>query len=128
MAARVERDAGQTLGLLGPQEPRTPYNAARIYAQAVGRFDAKATPPDLLPDRRGRYQDRAVQLLRQAIDLTPAAQRGTFWRTTIAPDGALDPIRRSSGFAQLMLENTGRSPARPGSARVASRPLGESRP
>src|SRR3712207_7677552 len=52
--------------------------------------------PDLPPARRGHYQDRAVQLLRQAIDLTPAAQRGTFWRMTIAPDAALDPIRRRS--------------------------------
>ena len=125
------RDAvsdAETALRLGPQEPRAPYNAARIYAQAVSRFDAKAIPPDLPLAWRGRYQDRAVQLLRQAIDLTPVAQRGTFWQTTIAPDAALDPIRRSSGFAQLMLENTGRSPARPGSARVASRPLGESRP
>ena len=91
---------------LGPETSRTLYNAARTYAQAVGRFDARTIPRDLPLATRGRYQDRAVQLLRQAIVHVPAAQRGLYWKT-IEPDAALDPIRRSAGFVQLIVENAG---------------------
>jgi tetratricopeptide (TPR) repeat protein len=90
---------------LGPRQSHTLYNAARTYAQAVGRFDARTTPRDLPLARRGQYQDRAVQLLRQAIAHVPAARRAAFWKT-IEPDAALDPIRRGAGFLQLIVENS----------------------
>jgi tetratricopeptide (TPR) repeat protein len=97
-------DAEEALRL-DPQGSRTLFNAARTYAQAVGRFDARTTPRDLTLARRGQYQDRAVQLLRQAVGCVPAARRRSYWRT-IEADTALDPIRPCSGFHQLMLENS----------------------
>jgi tetratricopeptide (TPR) repeat protein len=89
----------------GPATPRTLWNAARVYAQAVGRLDAGAGPAGRTSlELRARYQDRAVQLLRQALDATPAAQRGPFWRDNVHNDDALNPVRPSTAFARLAAE------------------------
>jgi serine/threonine protein kinase/tetratricopeptide (TPR) repeat protein len=89
-------DAVQEGLRLGPAEPRLLYNAAQAYAQAAGQAEAQ----------RGRlvYQDRAVDLLRQALQRVRAEKRADFWRNYIQnPDGrdALAPIRKSPGFARL---------------------------
>ena len=79
-------------------------NAARIFAQA-GRLDVDPVSRSRLPtSTRAEYQDRALLLLRQALDLTPREQRASFWRDYIQPDSALNPIRRSPGFEQLAIE------------------------
>jgi eukaryotic-like serine/threonine-protein kinase len=93
----------------GPQTPRLLWNAARIFAQA-GRMDVEGTGTPraswsrLPAQTRADYQDRALLLLRQALDLTPPEQRASFWRDYIQPDSALNPIRRSPGFVQMAIE------------------------
>jgi len=86
----------------GPESIRLFYNAARIYAQAAGRIDADARQPSYRAAwTRYAYQDRAVDLLRQALDLVPVDKRAAFWRETIHSDDALEPIAPSRAFVQL---------------------------
>jgi tetratricopeptide (TPR) repeat protein len=96
-AEEAARRAGRDRRLL--------FNAARVYAQAVGRLDADAT-------RRGRadletralYQDRAVALLRDALAATPDARRPAFWEEQVQKDPGLNPIRSATGFKRLAVE------------------------
>jgi serine/threonine protein kinase/Tfp pilus assembly protein PilF len=76
--------------------------AARVFAQAVGRMDAEHGRPsrEALEQRAG-YQDRALDLLRSAVALQPAAERRAFWGKIIAADPALQPIRGSSEYGRL---------------------------
>jgi tetratricopeptide (TPR) repeat protein len=86
----------------GPRTARMAYNAARIYAQAVGKLEIdKTLPAPRARELASEYQDSALALLRQALDLLPAPKRPAFWEQTVQPDSALNPIRRSNGFLQL---------------------------
>jgi tetratricopeptide (TPR) repeat protein len=88
----------------GPARPGTCLNAAHVYAQLVGSLDRDAERGP-----RGRqslgvrreYQDRALDLLRRALKQTRRAERPAFWKKTIEPDRALDPIRGSDEFRRL---------------------------
>jgi tetratricopeptide (TPR) repeat protein len=87
------------------REPRLLCNAARVFAQAVGWMDAErghSTRQAL--EERAAYQDRALQLLRTALETKAAGERRTFWRKIIAADTALGPIRGSPGYRQLEAE------------------------
>ena len=42
---------------------------------------------------RSRYQGRAVELLRTALDLMSAEEQRVYWRANVMKDKALDPIR-----------------------------------
>jgi eukaryotic-like serine/threonine-protein kinase len=82
--------------------PRICYNAARVYAQAaaslaeqVGKRGRAALEPVV------RHQERALELLGQALERTPQDQRTAFWSEVVVPDHALVAIRRLSGFARL---------------------------
>ena len=78
-----------------PPSARRAYNAARIYAQA-----AVAAAAD--PESQGRlavtlverYQDRAVALVKLALERTPAERRAAFWQGQVAADPALRPLQR----------------------------------
>jgi tetratricopeptide (TPR) repeat protein len=96
----------ETARHLGPQSSRLLWNAARIYAQAAGKLDADAAKRDRRAvELRSQYEQRAVQLLRQALDLKPAPERAAFWRDYIAADkAALSPIRSSPAYTQLAAE------------------------
>jgi tetratricopeptide (TPR) repeat protein len=72
----------------GPPSPRLVYNAARIYAQCPG----------------GANDLRAIELIREALGLLPAAERAGFWAKYIEEDGALRAIRRQVGFLRLEAE------------------------
>ncbi len=77
------QDAAEALRL-GPRSPRLLYNAARIYAQS--------TPAD---------QQRALDLIQQAIQLLPADQRRSFWARFIRKDAAMASLRRRPMFLQM---------------------------
>jgi tetratricopeptide (TPR) repeat protein len=70
------------------------YKAARVYAQA-----ATAAAADV--ERKGRaavaltsrYQDRAVALVREAVQRLRAERRPSFWRDVLA-DPDLRPLRK----------------------------------
>lgn len=82
----------------GPGNARMFANAAAIFAQAAGQVkgsEARAA------ERKLRYQDRAMRLIRKALDQLPAAERNDFWRDIIEKDPALEPVRAQAGFRFL---------------------------
>jgi tetratricopeptide (TPR) repeat protein len=84
----------------GEMTSRLVYDASRIYAQAVGRLDAE-TGDRAPPAQRLACQDRALDLLREALRLLPAAERAPFWREHVRPDPAFRSVRASSAYALL---------------------------
>jgi eukaryotic-like serine/threonine-protein kinase len=92
------RDADKALQL-GSDEPRTLYTVARIFAQAGSEATA-AGPNDRA--QRQQYLKRAVELLRKTMDGLPAAQRSDFWRRHVEQDAALNPVRATAGFRELI--------------------------
>jgi tetratricopeptide (TPR) repeat protein len=100
----ADADAREALRL-GPENARHVWSAARIYAELVGRIDAG------LDQRQNRtlairfdYQHQALQLIRQALALTDAAERASFWEGKIEKDKTFCPIQSSPGYAQLRSE------------------------
>jgi tetratricopeptide (TPR) repeat protein len=70
--------------------------AACIYARAVGLLD--------VPGNRWaayRHQERALELLREALERVPAAQRGDFWREHIEREPDLRSLRHATGMLEL---------------------------
>jgi len=88
---------------LAKTNPRDIYNAARIYALAASSAAAevgeKGRQARLLSSR---YQDTAVQLIREAIEREAPEKRAIFWRDTIQPDPALKGIKRRLKFEELI--------------------------
>jgi eukaryotic-like serine/threonine-protein kinase len=97
----------------GPPTADLLCDAAGVYAQVVGRMDAEPGPhsPRLL-ESRSACQERALELLRQALRSLPAAERGPFWRNRVRANAALGPLHPSLAFGQLdaqySRQNTGR--------------------
>jgi tetratricopeptide (TPR) repeat protein len=88
---------------LGKADPRITYNAARIYALAAPV--AASEPGQNLRAARllsSQYQDRAVQLVREALEQEAPENRAAFWRDTIQQDPALKSIRRRLKFDELV--------------------------
>ncbi len=73
----------------GPPSSRLYYNAARIYAQCPGP-----------------YPRRAVELVRQAVDFLPPAERRVFWSRNIQKDPALSTLHRHPLYLTLQAELT----------------------
>ncbi len=86
----------------GDAEAHIVYTAARTMAQ-VAESAAKEPrhrgKPDLYAIRA--FQDRAVGLLRRAIEQTPGEKRTAFWRNVVQPDPAFNSIRRLSEYVRL---------------------------
>jgi tetratricopeptide (TPR) repeat protein len=96
-------DDAETALERGPKSSRLLYDAARIYAQAVDKVQADPRQSN----RRAMawaYQERAVVLIRQSLQLLPANERGPFWQKRILLDSALSPIRGSTAFLRLASE------------------------
>ena len=86
-------DAARAVRQGEPNDKRL-YNAARIYARAAiaASAEVKKTGKDAV-GLVSRYQDQAVELLRRAVALLPAAKRPTFVRDVVANDPALVTLR-----------------------------------
>jgi tetratricopeptide (TPR) repeat protein len=69
----------------GPPSPRLLYNAARIFALCSG----------------AENQQRALELVQQALSLLPGDQRHAFWSRHIRKDTALAALRRRPSFLEL---------------------------
>ena len=90
--AAAVADAETALSLGTPGD-RLAYNAARIYAQAALAVTAEVR-------RKGRdavvlahkYQDRAVDLVTEAVRLISPEKRQAFWQSQIQADPALQSI------------------------------------
>jgi hypothetical protein len=78
-----------------PPSARRASHAARIYAEAAITAATEVT-------RKGpeavaiveRYHDRAVALVKLALERTPAERRAEFWQSQISADPALRPLQR----------------------------------
>jgi tetratricopeptide (TPR) repeat protein/tRNA A-37 threonylcarbamoyl transferase component Bud32 len=103
-------DAGEAVRL-GPRTPRQLYNAARVFALAVGAIDAEPAPR-ARAGQQLRYdcQQRALSLLAKALAETPAKERPDFWADYVKADPALQAIRPSPGFARLAAQYDRASP------------------
>jgi tetratricopeptide (TPR) repeat protein len=66
----------------------------RIYARAAELLRARPAPQGNDPRVR-RYARRALDLLREAEELLPAKERGTFWRDYVQKDPALLQLART---------------------------------
>jgi tetratricopeptide (TPR) repeat protein/tRNA A-37 threonylcarbamoyl transferase component Bud32 len=74
---------------------RIACNAARIYAQAAIAAESESRKTGPVAVRLvNRYQARAFELVRLALQRAPAEQRSVLFRDTIQVDPALQPIRR----------------------------------
>jgi tetratricopeptide (TPR) repeat protein len=94
----------------GPPGARLFCDAARVYAQVVAHLDAAAGPQSFQDlERRSWCQDRAMHLLRGALQSLPVAERAAFWRERVRTDAALGPLRRSPAFADLDMEYSGQA-------------------
>jgi tetratricopeptide (TPR) repeat protein/predicted Ser/Thr protein kinase len=92
----------------GERSERLRFNAARVYALAAGRaeLDAREIKDPVAAERaakqqRQRCQDRAVQLLDEAVRLVPERERAAFWEQYVETDPALKAIRNSAGYRRL---------------------------
>jgi tetratricopeptide (TPR) repeat protein len=89
----------------GPESTRLVYDAARVFAQAVvpvGR-DRQLTQRQV-DELRESYQERAVTLIRKALDLqSDPKRRADAWKSFVG-DSALDPLREHPAFLRLVKE------------------------
>jgi tetratricopeptide (TPR) repeat protein len=88
---------------LGPLTDRLLYHLTGIYALAAAQaeVEAQAGRDRLLGQRVTFYQDRALTLLRRALEEMPAEQRQAFWREQVETDPALVAIRRGAAYFRL---------------------------
>lgn len=79
------------------------YKAARIYALALGKLAADPRVPTRFDlETRDGYRSRALELIREAMDLLPDENRTEFWQENVRKDGvALKSIAGSRGFKKL---------------------------
>src|SRR5262249_32959044 len=99
--AEALADARHAVRLM-PDDYRTLYGAARVFAQAAGRppeTEQLARVPRAVPTRE-QCRDTALDLLGLALRNAPDERRARFWQT-IQGDAALNPIRRSPRFNAL---------------------------
>ncbi|MFI5454652.1 MAG: protein kinase [Isosphaerales bacterium] len=87
-------DAEKALGL-GEPTSHLLYNAARVYALAavVAAAEVRKKGQETVT-LVTRYQDRATELLREALKRMPDDQRASFWRDVVPADPALRALRR----------------------------------
>ncbi len=101
-------DASRAIRLGEPTDRRL-YKAAQVYARAAiaATAEAKKTGQDAV-GLVFRYQDQAVELLRQAIKQLPAAQRPIFMRDVVQKDPTMAPLRhrlRSRELAESVISS-----------------------
>jgi tetratricopeptide (TPR) repeat protein len=77
LAERASRDANLV------------FASACLLAQAAGQTVAARA---VARGERQRLQERAVVLLRRALELVPVADRAAFWRNKVQPEPALRPV------------------------------------
>ncbi len=83
-------------------DPRTLYNAARIYARAASAAAAEGPRRNLGQLRLAEdYQAKAQALIRRSLEHLPADRRAAFWRDVVQTDPSMAAIRQHPRFSQL---------------------------
>jgi tetratricopeptide (TPR) repeat protein len=84
----------------GPPTSRRLMACVHIYTRAAGLREA--TPGRSADDTEATgYRQRALGLLRQALELVPEKERATFWRERVLGDPVLQPLQRTPAWFQL---------------------------
>jgi tetratricopeptide (TPR) repeat protein len=86
-----------------PATPEMMHNVACIYSLAAGKVTQDPKEKEA-PALAGQYRTAAVRALRDTLALVRPAERPQFWREKMLPDSALDPIRNSAEFRELLRE------------------------
>ena len=96
-------DAEESLKRCATRDPRISYNAARIYARLASDLASRAASNSLNPAlaQASGYEDRALALIREAVEALPAERRAPFWRSVVQNDPVFDRIRQRSQYARL---------------------------
>jgi tetratricopeptide (TPR) repeat protein len=89
-ADQLARLAGRDAGLV--------FASACLLAQAAGQTTGLRALP---AGERLRLQERAVVLLRRALELLPPGERAAFWDRKVHEEPALRPVRAHPAFTQL---------------------------
>jgi tetratricopeptide (TPR) repeat protein len=92
-ALQAVQDAQEALRK-GPPSARLSYNAARILAQAALRVDRRSASAD-------EYTRRALELLEDALNRLPPAERAEFWKNCVQADTVLRPLRWTPSYRRL---------------------------
>jgi tetratricopeptide (TPR) repeat protein len=95
------QDADESLKR-GPSAPEMMHNLACIFAQAAARAEVDSAPDRLA--LASDYRERAVAAVRRTLELVPIDKRAAFLRGSVVPDAALDAIRDSPAFRQVLRE------------------------
>ena len=83
---------------------RVKYNAARIYAVAASVAAAELGANGRQARQLSlKYQDIALQLIREEFAREAPEKRAAFWRETVLGDPALKAIRRRLNFDDLIV-------------------------
>jgi tetratricopeptide (TPR) repeat protein len=83
----------------GPRSARLLFRCACIHARCLGVLVEARRPG--WESEGYRRQERALELLRAALTLTPEADRTGYWRHDCQNNPDLVPLRRSSGWLEL---------------------------
>jgi hypothetical protein len=76
------------------------FSVACLYARAAAQ--ARTGPRGASgPDDAAVYQDRALELLSQAIEKVPQAQRKAFWQANVENERELSPLRNVPKMQEL---------------------------
>jgi tetratricopeptide (TPR) repeat protein/tRNA A-37 threonylcarbamoyl transferase component Bud32 len=101
------RDAEAALRL-GSRESAILYNAARVFARAARRSEIDPAKQNSGGrNERFDFENRAVELLREAMQDMPVERQLTFWRQQVERDAVFGPLRRSTAYRQLAGSFTG---------------------
>jgi tetratricopeptide (TPR) repeat protein len=87
----------------GPVTDRLLYNLACLYARAATQLDgdARAGQGRQAAELSSRYQKRALDYLRRALEMISAERRAAFWGDQVSDDPALKGLQRSREYLRL---------------------------
>jgi tetratricopeptide (TPR) repeat protein len=91
-------DAEAALARARQPTARLLYNAAAVHAQATLALENATGSAGTA---QIRSQERAVELLRRALEKIPERQRADFWRENVQKDKAFQSLRRSTSMGYL---------------------------
>lgn len=88
---------------VGSLSPRLLFNLACIYGEVCGLGVGETKGQDLkaVSDRLAGHQEKALQLLQQALESMPAAHRAAFWKDHVQTDAALASLRKTPSYLRL---------------------------
>jgi serine/threonine protein kinase/Tfp pilus assembly protein PilF len=85
----------------GPRTAQLLFNAACIYARAAAERQAANGQRPGVAGEVARYQDRAADLLRTALEEVPDGRRQAFWRDVVLKERDLVPLHRHDVLLRL---------------------------